>query len=160
MADPRDEDVLHAVSTTVPDFLQLHGAESPARVRELRERFGLPVIKALAVGDASDFASLPAYEEAADMLLFDAKAPADAGRTGGHGVAFDWQLLRSQTISRPWFLAGGLDADNVGRALAASNAPGVDVSTGVETAPGVKDPEMIEAFIAAARAQRLAGAVA
>ena len=160
MADPRDEDVLHVVNNTVPDFLQLHGSESPARVGELREKFGLPIIKALPIADASDLAALPAYEEAADMLLFDAKAPADAERGGGHGVAFDWQLLRSRTISRPWFLAGGLSAENVARAVAASSAPGVDVSSGVETSPGVKSAEMIQAFVAAARNAHFAGAAA
>ncbi|HVZ67842.1 MAG TPA: phosphoribosylanthranilate isomerase [Rhizomicrobium sp.] len=160
MADPHDEDVLHAVNNTVPDFLQLHGAESPARVSELRAKFGLPIIKALPIADASDFGALPAYEDAADMLLFDAKAPANAERGGGHGVAFDWQLLRSRTISRPWFLAGGLNAENVARAVAASNPPGVDVSSGVETAPGVKNADMIQAFVAAARNAHFAGAAA
>jgi phosphoribosylanthranilate isomerase len=160
VVDPRDEDVVHVMSTAVPDFLQLHGSESPARVSEIREKFGIPVIKVLPIAEPSDFASLPAYEEAADMLLFDAKPPANADRAGGHGVAFDWQLLRSRTISRPWFLAGGLSSENVSRAIAASNAPGVDVSSGVETAPGVKSPEMIQSFIAAARATQFAGAAA
>jgi phosphoribosylanthranilate isomerase len=148
------------MSTAVPDFPQLHGSDSPARVSEIREKFGIPVIKVLPIAEPSDFASLPAYEEAADMLLFDAKPPANADCAGGHGVAFDWQLLRSRTISRPWFLAGGLSSENVSRAIAASNAPGVDVSSGVETAPGVKSPEMIQSFIAAARATQFAGAAA
>lgn len=160
VVDPRDEDIVHVMNNAVPDFLQLHGSESPARVNEVREKFGLPVIKVLPVADASDFANLPAYEEAADMLMFDAKPPANADRTGGHGVAFDWQLLRSRTISRPWFLAGGLNTENIARAIAASNAPGVDVSSGVETAPGVKSPEMIQSFIAAARSTQFAGAAA
>jgi len=160
MADPRDEDVLHVVSNAIPDFLQLHGSESPARVSELRAKFGLPIIKALPVAEASDLALLPAYEDAADMLLFDAKAPGNAERGGGHGVAFDWQLLRSRTISRPWFLAGGLNAENVARAVAASNAPGVDVSSGVETAPGIKSADMIQSFITSARNAHFSGAAA
>jgi phosphoribosylanthranilate isomerase len=160
VVDPRDEDIVHAMNNAVPDFLQLHGRESPARVSEIREKFGIPVIKVLPVAEETDFSTLPAYEEAADMLMFDARPPTNADRTGGHGVAFDWQLLRSRTISRPWFLAGGLTSENVARAIAASNAPGVDVSSGVETAPGVKNPEMIQSFIAAARATQFAGAAA
>lgn len=160
VVDPRDEDIVHVMNNAVPDFLQLHGAESPARVSEIRERFGIPLIKVLPIAEAADFAMVPAYEETADMLMFDAKPPANADRTGGHGVAFDWQLLRSQTISRPWFLAGGLSPENVARAIAASNAPGVDVSSGVEIASGVKSPEMIESFIAAARSTQFAGAAA
>lgn len=160
MCDPRDEDVLQVIGTAVPDFLQLHGSESPARVSEVREKFGLPVIKALPVAEESDFAQLVAYQEAADMLLFDAKALSGATRGGGHGVAFDWQLLRTQTISRPWLLAGGLNAENVARAIAASHAPGVDVSSGVESAPGVKDAELIQNFVSAARNAHYAGAAA
>lgn len=160
IVDPRDEDIVHVMNNAVPDFLQLHGSESPARVGEIREKFGIPVIKVLSVAEAADFANLPAYEDAADMLMFDAKPPANADRAGGHGVAFDWQLLRSRTISRPWFLAGGLTHENVSRAVAAANAPGVDVSSGVETAPGVKNPELIQSFIASARAAQFAGASA
>jgi phosphoribosylanthranilate isomerase len=160
IVDPRDEDIVHTMNNAVPDFLQLHGSESPARVGEIREKFGIPVIKVLSVAEAADFANLPAYEDAADMLMFDAKPPANADRAGGHGVAFDWQLLRSRTISRPWFLAGGLTPENVSRAIAAANAPGVDVSSGVETAPGVKNPELIQSFIASARAAQFAGASA
>jgi phosphoribosylanthranilate isomerase len=160
IVDPRDEDIVHVMNNAVPDFLQLHGSESPARVVEIRAKFGLPVIKVLPIADASDFASLPAYEDAADMLMFDTKPPANADRTGGHGVAFDWQLLRERTISRPWFLAGGLNAQNVARAIAASNAPGVDVSSGVETSPGVKSPELIQSFVASARSKLFAGAAA
>jgi phosphoribosylanthranilate isomerase len=160
IVDPRDEDIVHAMNNAVPDFLQLHGSESPARVGEIREKFGIPIIKVLPVAEAADFANLPAYEDAADMLMFDAKPPADADRAGGHGVAFDWQLLRSRTISRPWFLAGGLTPENVSRAIAAANAAAVDVSSGVETAPGVKNPELIQSFIASARAAQFAGVTA
>lgn len=160
LVDPRDEDVLHVMSNAVPDFLQLHGSESPARVGEIREKFGVPVIKAIAVSDADDLQSLSAYEDAADMILFDAKPPANADRTGGHGAAFDWQLLRTRKITRPWLLAGGLNCENVARAVAISGAPGVDVSSGVETASGVKSPEMIAQFVTASRAAQAAGAAA
>lgn len=160
IVDPRDEDIVHAMNNAVPDFLQLHGSESPARVGEIREKFGIPIIKVLPIAEAADFANLPAYEDAADMLMFDAKPPANADRAGGHGVAFDWQLLRSRTISRPWFLAGGLTPENVSRAIAAANAAAVDVSSGVETAPGVKNPELIQSFIASARAAQFAGVTA
>ncbi|HEY4123334.1 MAG TPA: phosphoribosylanthranilate isomerase [Rhizomicrobium sp.] len=160
VVDPRDEDIVHVMNNAVPDFIQLQGSESPARVSEIRGKFGIPVIKALPIADASDFAALPAYEEAADMLMFDAKPPANADRTGGNGVAFDWQLLRSRTISRPWLLAGGLNAENVARAIASANAPGVDVSSGVETAPGVKSPDMIQSFVTSARNAQYSGAAA
>lgn len=160
LVDPRDEDIAHAMTHAVPDYIQLHGSENPARVSEVREKFGIPVIKALPIADEGDFANLAAYEEAADILLFDAKPPANADRTGGHGAAFDWQLLRTRTITRPWFLAGGLNAENVARAIAAANAPGVDVSSGVESAPGIKSPDMIGDFIFAARNTHFAGAAA
>lgn len=151
LSDPRDEDVGLAISSVVPDFIQLHGSETPDRIAEIRSRFGKPVIKAIAIADASDFAAVPSFEKVADMILFDAKAPANAERTGGHGASFDWQLLRGRSISKPWLLAGGLSADNVARALRTCGAPGVDVSSGVESAPGVKSAEMITSFIAAAR---------
>jgi phosphoribosylanthranilate isomerase len=154
--DPKDEEVAAAFAAARPDFLQLHGRETPERVSDLRTRFGKPVIKAIGVADAADVASAAAYEMVADMLLFDAKAPGCALRPGGHGSAFDWQLLRGRTFSRPWLLAGGLSAENVTRAIHAAEPDGVDISSGVETAPGVKDPEMIRAFIASVRAAELA----
>jgi phosphoribosylanthranilate isomerase len=125
-------------------------------VAQLRARFDRPVIKSIAVAEEADFAALPAFEAVADMILFDAKAPGRSARAGGHGHAFDWQLLRGRTLKRPWFLAGGLDAENVRRAIRAAEAPGVDVSSGVETSPGLKDAERIRAFIAAARAAQFA----
>jgi len=149
--DPTNEMLSSIVAAVAPDFLQLHGAETPARVAAIRSRFGVAVIKALAVAEPADFAVTAAHEEAADMLMFDAKPPAGAVREGGHGAAFDWQILRGRRFSKPWLLAGGLDPDNVGRALAVSDAPGADVSSGVETAPGVKSPEKIAAFVQAAR---------
>ncbi|MDE1939501.1 MAG: N-(5'-phosphoribosyl)anthranilate isomerase, partial [Alphaproteobacteria bacterium] len=121
-------------------------------------RFGLPVIKAISIAEAADFDAVPEYEIAADLLLFDAKAPDGAPRPGGHGAAFDWQLLRGRSFSHPWLLAGGLTPDNVARAIAASGAPGVDVSSGVETAPGVKSTQLIADFVSAARKAQFAEA--
>ena len=139
--------VLHAVQ---PTYLQLHGSETAWRTADIRARFGLPVIKAIAVADSADFEAAAEYEIAADILLFDAKAP-EGIRPGGHGVPFDWQLLRGRSFTRPWLLAGGLSPANVARAIAASGAPGVDVSSGVETAPGVKSAALIAEFVSAAR---------
>lgn len=156
LADASDDEAAAAVVAAKPDFLQLHGQESPARVAAVRARFGLPVIKAIAIADAQDFASVFAYEDVADMLLFDAKSSPSSTRPGGRGAAFDWQLLRGRTFARPWLLAGGLAADNVARAIRATGAAGVDVSSGVESAPGVKDPDAIRAFVAAARAAQFA----
>ena len=156
-ADAGDEEMHEVVKFVRPDFLQLHGNETPERVAALRSRFGIPVIKAVAIADASDMTNAARHEAAADMLLLDAKAPDGAMRPGGHGAAFDWQLLRGRKFSKPWLLAGGLNAENVARAIRACDAPGVDVSSGVETAPGSKSPEMISAFAAAARAATYAG---
>jgi phosphoribosylanthranilate isomerase len=158
VADATNDAIAAIVAAANPDFLQLHGRETPERVGEIRERFGKPVIKVIAIAEASDFANVPGYELAADMLMFDAKAPPSASRPGGLGAAFDWQLLRGRKISKPWLLAGGLNAENVARAIESAQAPGVDVSSGVETAPGVKSPDMIRAFVAAARKSQFAGA--
>ncbi len=151
LADPDDEAVAAAVAAAKPDFLQLHGHESPARTGEIRTNFKLPVIKALPVAELADLIFLPMYEQAADMLLFDAKAPKGADRTGGHGAAFDWQLLRGRKFAKPWLLAGGLNPENVARAIATARAPGVDVSSGVEIERGVKNAALIHAFVGAAR---------
>jgi phosphoribosylanthranilate isomerase len=150
VADGDDETIAAVVNAVRPEFLQLHGRETPDRAGAIRSRFGVPVIKAVAIAEASDFDALPAYYPTADMLLLDAKAP-EGLRAGGHGVAFDWQLLANRKISRPWFLAGGLNPENVARAVATAAPPGVDVSSGVETAPGLKSPERIAAFVSAAR---------
>lgn len=155
-ADANDGTVATAVDAVKPDMLQLHGTETPARTQELRARFGLPVLRAISVADASDLASVPAFEAVADMLLFDAKAPKGATRSGGHGAAFDWQLLRGRTFHRPWLLGGGLTPENVARAIKTAEAPGVDVSSGVETAPGEKSATLIREFIANARNARFA----
>ncbi len=151
VCDETDEALSTVLAAIRPDFLQLHGSETPARIGAIRSRFGVPVIKALAVAEPADLAGVAAYEDAADMLLFDARPPAGAAREGGHGAAFDWQILRGRRFSKPWLLAGGLTPENVGRALGISEAPGVDVSSGVESAPGVKSPEKIAAFVDAAR---------
>lgn len=133
---------------------QFHGREDPARVAEIGAEFAMEMIKALPVAGAEDLAAA-AFEGAADMLLLDARPPAGADRPGGHGAAFDWSVLQHYSGATPFLLAGGLDTDNVAAAIAAARASaafaGVDVSSGVETRPGVKDPEKIKAFIAAAR---------
>jgi phosphoribosylanthranilate isomerase len=151
LVDAGDEEIAGIAAVVKPDFFQLHGSETPERVGAIKSRFGIAVIKALPIAEASDFAQAAAYDDAADMLLFDAKAPEASTRPGGHGAAFDWQLLRGRTFVRPWLLAGGLNAENVARAIRVGGAPGVDVSSGVETAPGVKSPELIRAFTDAAR---------
>ncbi|MBL6854127.1 MAG: phosphoribosylanthranilate isomerase [Alphaproteobacteria bacterium] len=151
MSDPADEALDAMIRAVKPDLVQLHGAETAQRVGAIRSRFGVPVMKVISVATADDLAGIAAYEDAADLLMFDAKAPAGATREGGHGTAFDWQILRGRQFLKPWLLAGGLNAENVARAICACEAPGVDVSSGVETAPGKKSPEMIAAFVSAAR---------
>jgi phosphoribosylanthranilate isomerase len=152
LSDPQDDDVDKALAATKADYIQLHGRETPERVGALRARFGKPVIKAIAIAEAADFACVPAYEAVADMLLFDARSPTAAEREGGHGSPFDWQLLCGRMFKRPWLLAGGLNADNVARAVRTAGAPGVDVSSGVEAFPGLKSAELITTFVANARA--------
>jgi len=135
------------------DLLQLHGAETPARLGAIKARFGLAVMKAIKVAERADIDGAADYQEAADMLLFDAKAPksmADA-LPGGNGLIFDWNLLRDRRWRRPWMLSGGLDAGNVADAVRISGAAMVDVSSGVEFAPGRKDPAAIKAFLDAVR---------
>lgn len=149
--DPSDAEVDAIAGGLAPDLIQLHGRESPARVREIGQRSGLGVIKALSVSDAADIAAAGAYEPVVEHLMFDAKPPKDADRPGGLGDAFDWTLLAGRRFSRPWFLAGGLDPWNVAAALATTGAPIADVSTGVERGPGLKDPALITAFLDAVR---------
>lgn len=150
VADAGDDFIAEAVEAVRPDFLQLHGRETVERAGAIRSKFGVPLIKALPIAEAADFAQVPAWYPVADMLLFDAKAP-EGLRPGGHGVPFDWSLLKGRQFSRPWFLAGGLTPENVARAVASANPPGVDVSSGVEIAAGAKSPVMIAAFVSAAR---------
>jgi phosphoribosylanthranilate isomerase len=139
------------IDALAPDILQLHGRESPERVRAIRARFGIPVMKAIGLSSRADLDKANAYAEVADTLLFDAKPAPEAVLPGGNGQAFDWSILSDFTARRPWMLSGGLDAANVGEALAATGARGVDVSSGVESAPGVKDSARIAAFVAAVR---------
>jgi phosphoribosylanthranilate isomerase len=151
MVDPTDAEVAEIVRVLKPDLIQLHGKESPERTSSIRAATGLDVIKAIGVRDASDIAAALKYEDAADHLMFDAKAPEGADRPGGHGARFDWTLLDALRLKRPWFLAGGLDPWNVAEAMRLSRAPIVDVSSGVERGPGVKDPHLITAFLDAVR---------
>ncbi len=151
IADASDAEIELAIQASRPDFLQLHGSEMPDRVAAVGHRFALPLIKAIPVAEAGDLAAVPHHERVADMLLFDAKAPPNAHRPGGLGAAFDWQLLRGRSFRKPWLLAGGLTVENVARAIRACDAPGVDVSSGVEIAPGVKSADLIGDFIHAAR---------
>jgi phosphoribosylanthranilate isomerase len=143
---------LDAITSKVPlDMLQLHGAESPERVAEIKARYGLPVMKAIGVADATDLPQIDVYSTVADQLLIDAKPPRDAELPGGNGLAFDWRLLAGRKYwQRPWMLAGGLTPDNVTEAVRMTGANQVDVSSGVETAPGQKDQNLIRSFVEAA----------
>ena len=149
--DANDDFIAAIVAALKPDMLQLHGKETPDRVVAVRTRFGLPVMKALPIASRADLAAIRPYSEVADRLLFDARPPADATRPGGLGNTFDWTLLKGVDARVPWMLSGGLDPGNVIEAIAVTGATGVDVSSGVERAPGEKDPGRIRAFIRAAR---------
>lgn len=150
--DADDADLENAIDALRPDMLQLHGRETVARVRDIKQKFRLPVMKALAVETAADLAVLPGYAAVCDRILFDAKAPKDATRPGGLGTPFDWHLLAGLALALPFMVSGGLTADNVAEALRITRAGGVDISSGVERAPGIKNPDMIRAFVRAARA--------
>jgi phosphoribosylanthranilate isomerase len=145
-----DDALDEIVAALAPEMLQLHGEETPARVSAVKTRFKLPVIKAIGVATAEDVGAAKAYEDVADMLLFDAKPAPCAAVPGGAGVAFDWDLLRS-IGAKSWMLSGGLDPENVAEALRRTGAPAVDVSSGVERERGVKDAEKIKAFVEAIR---------
>lgn len=149
--DAGDQEFEQMIEALAPDLLQLHGGESPERLSVIRRRFGLPVMKALPIAQRADLLPIRSYEKAVDRLIFDARAPADASRPGGLGKSFDWQLLRDLDCAVPFMLSGGLDAANVGEAVRITQAPGVDVSSGIERAPGEKDGDKIRAFITAAR---------
>ena len=150
--DAHKEFLAGVVEALQPDILQLHGAESTAHVQAIARLFGLPVMKALPIAGKNDLERIAPYASVADRLLFDARAPQEATRPGGLGNTFDWRLLETVTPGVPYMLSGGLDAGNIGEALRISRASGVDVSTGVERAVGVKDPDKIRAFVRAARA--------
>ncbi|MEI6985285.1 MAG: phosphoribosylanthranilate isomerase [Rhodospirillaceae bacterium] len=149
-----DDALLDDVTGQVPlDYLQLHDDEPPERLMAIRSRFALPLIKAFRLGGVADLERVPAFADVADILLFDAPPPADgAGLPGGNGVAFDWRLLAGRSWQRPWMLSGGLNPDNLTRAVAATGARMVDVSSGVEDRPGHKHPALIRAFLATAAA--------
>lgn len=148
-----DDATLAALTDQVAiDMLQLHGSETPARVAEVRARFGLPVMKAVGLATPADLPRLIDYGTVADQLLIDAKPPKGADLPGGNGLAFDWRLLANRRFLRPWMLAGGLTPGNVAEAIRLTGARQVDVSSGVESAPGIKDATRIAAFITAARA--------
>lgn len=149
--DADDATLAAVVEALKPDLLQLHGVETPERVTALRERFGLPVMKAVPIAERKDVARIELYKKVADRLIFDARAPQDATRPGGLGTPFDWTLLKGIDPGIPFMLSGGLDAGNVAEALRITRAPGVDVSSGVERADGEKAPDKIRAFIRAAR---------
>ncbi|MBS7792474.1 phosphoribosylanthranilate isomerase [Roseococcus sp. SDR] len=149
--DPEDALLESALGAAALDVIQLHGEETPARVAAIRARFGVPVMKAIGIATEADLAQIAEYAPVADRLLLDAKPPPDAVLPGGNAAPFEWRLARLASIPRPWLLAGGLTPGNVAEAIAASGAPGVDVSSGVERARGVKDAGLIRDFIAAAR---------
>jgi len=150
--DADDLTLANIVEALQPDMLQLHGKETVARLRDIKQKFGLPVMKAIAVESPADLAALPGYADVADRILFDARAPKEATRPGGLGAVFDWQVLENLDLKLPFMVSGGLNAENVAEAVRVTRAGGVDVSSGVERTPGVKDPDMIRAFIRAARA--------
>jgi phosphoribosylanthranilate isomerase len=153
--DADDTTLANIVETLRPDILQLHGKESVARLRDIKQAFGVQLMKVLAVETPADLAPLAGFAAVADRILFDARAPKGATRPGGLGAVFDWHVLENLDLKLPFMVSGGLTADNVAEAVRVTRAGGVDVSSGVERAPGVKDPEMIRAFIRAARASDL-----
>ncbi len=151
LVDASDAEIEAVLAAFRPDLLQLHGEETPARCAEIRARFGLPVMKALGIGGREDLARLGAYAPVVDRFLLDARPPPGADLPGGNALAFDWGVVAGHPIPRPWLLAGGLTPGNVAEAVRVAGAPGVDVSSGVERARGVKDPARIAAFVAAAK---------
>jgi phosphoribosylanthranilate isomerase len=154
LVDPEDALILAVLEAADPDMIQLHGRESPQRVAEIRALTGRPVMKAVGIATATDLAAIPAYAAVADRILLDAKAPPDAILPGGNGRSFNWEILAGIDLPTGTMLSGGLDAANVAEALAQTGLASVDVSSGVESAPGIKDPGRIAAFVAAAQAAR------
>ena len=151
VVDPDDAELDRIAGALQPDLVQLHGKETPARARAIGQRTGAGIVKVLPVSEAADLAAAGAYETVADHLMFETKPPKDAERPGGLGVTFDWSLMAGRRFARPWFLAGGLNPWNLAEAVAASGAPILDVSSGVERGPGLKDPAVIAAFLDAAK---------
>ena len=150
--DADDATLENIIETLRPDILQLHGKETTVRLRDIKSKFGLPVMKAVPVETVADLAPLAGYAGVADRILFDAHPPRDATRPGGLGAVFDWHVLEKLDLELPFMVSGGLNATNVAEAIRVTRAGGVDVSSGVERSPGVKDPELIRTFIRAARA--------
>lgn len=146
-----DNSCVMEVAALSPDWIQLHGPETPHRVEAIRDEAGIAIMKAIPIGSAEDVAGVAAFADVADRLLLDAKAPKGAERPGGLGVTFDWTLLKALDPSLPFMLSGGLAPDNVGEAIKAVHPMGVDASSGMETAPGVKDAKLVRAFIEKAR---------
>lgn len=145
VVDPSDEQLDSILKEFRPHYWQLHGKETPARVAEIAQRTGIPVIKAISVRSGDDIAKAGQYTASAAMLMFDAKV--DDRLPGGNGMAFDWMLLKNKEFALPWFLSGGLNSQNIGEALAMSGARMVDVSSSLENRPGVKDPALIKEFM-------------
>lgn len=150
--DADDDDLDEIIALIRPDILQLHGSETPERVLRIKAITGLKVWKALAIRDADDLRRIEPYEGIVDRFLFDAKPPKGSELPGGNGVSFDWRLISALDGTVEYMLSGGLNKDNIAEALAITNAPGIDVSSGVESAPGVKDVRMMDEFFAAVRA--------
>src|SRR6202161_697947 len=157
--DADDATLENIVKALQPDLLQLHGRETAARLNDIKRRFGLPVMKAIAVETSADLAALPGYADVADRILFDARPPKEATRPGGLGAAFDWHLLENLALQVLFMVSGGLHAGNVAEAVRVTRAGGVDVSSGVARAPGIQDREMIRAFMRAARNRRAYGSM-
>jgi phosphoribosylanthranilate isomerase len=151
MVDPDDALVAQVAASVAPDLIQLHGYETPTRVAEVRARWGIPVVKAVPVETAEDAHAARQFSPAADLILFDALAPADSARPGGNGAPFDWRTLLGVTEGIPFVLSGGLTPDNVAEAIRLTGATTVDVSSGVESSPGEKDLELIRRFLRAAK---------
>ncbi|WP_309604380.1 phosphoribosylanthranilate isomerase [Phenylobacterium sp.] len=149
--NPSDAEIDRIAQILAPDLIQLHGAETPARARAIGQRAGVGIIKALPVSEAADLAAAADYESVVEHLMFDARPAKGAGVTGGGGQPFDWTLLAGRRFQKPWFLAGGLNPWNLAEAVRQSGAPLIDVSSGVERGPGLKDPALIRAFLDAAK---------
>ena len=150
VVNPTDDELDAITGQVAIDMLQLHGQESPKRVSEVRARYGLPVMKAVGIADEADLPSIDIYSAVADQILVEAKAPKTATRPGGNGLSFDWRLVSTRRWSKPWMLAGGLTPDNVAEAIALTGATQVDVSSGVESAPGQKSRELVQQFVSSA----------
>lgn len=151
VVNPDDAQLQELINTVAVDMIQLHGSESPERVIQVRKLTGLPVMKAIGIADEDDLAALDVYQRVADQILVDAKPARNAALPGGNGLSFDWTLLQGRRWTKPWMLAGGLTPLNVAEAVERTGAQQVDVSSGVESAPGIKDADLIRDFVVAAQ---------